>query len=313
MNNQSVIYFLTKRFPDEAAAVNYCVKQRWGDDISCPFGCKDTKVYNVSSSQPYKCSKCRKRFSVRTGTYMESSKIPVRIWLLAMYLMASSKTGISSAEMARQLDITQKTAWFLAHRIRHTFEQSKKLSGTVEADETYIGGKEANKHASQKSGIRGGYKGKTIVVGAKERRTGQVVCEVLDYADKTTLFKFIETYVAKGSTLFTDESICYKGVGRKGYDHRSVNHSRGEYVRGEVSTNSIESFWSIFKRAVYGTYTHLSKKHLQRYLDEFTTRGTDEDFVGRSCNSGVKPLSYNELVGKINGTQKETHRAPKGC
>ena len=230
MNNQSIIYFLTKRFPDEATAVDYAVKQRWGDSVNCPFGCKMAKVYNVSSTQPYKCSKCRRRFSVRTGTYMESSKIKVRIWLLAMFLMAASKNGISSAEMARQLGITQKTAWFLSHRIKHTFYQSGKLSGEVETDETFIGGKEKNKHAKDKLRIGGGMAGKVAVVGAKERGSGRVICEVVDSVDKTTLFNFIQRHVAKDTTLFTDESVCYKGIDKRGYEHHSVNHGRGEYV-----------------------------------------------------------------------------------
>ena len=292
MDNKSVINFLIKRFPDEVSAVDYFTKARWGHKPACPYGCR-SKVYDISNRvQPYKCSLCRRQFSVRTGTIMEGSKLDIRIWLLAIWILGHSKKGVSSLALAATLGITQKSAWYLSHRIRAACIASGQVSGVVEVDEAFIGGKEANKHANKKTHTR--TSNKTAVVGVVERG-GRIKAQVAE-ANKTAVWRFIRKNIKPGSTIYSDDSPIYRGLDKVGYQHQSVNHSAGEYVRGEVSTNSIESFWAVFKRAYKGTYHHLSEKHLQRYLDEFTSRRVAADFMGGVCQSNARRVSYKQLT-----------------
>ncbi|MYB39942.1 IS1595 family transposase [Candidatus Saccharibacteria bacterium] len=307
MKHKNLIHFLTRQFPDEKTAQAYFVKQRWGNSPSCPYGCSG-KVYNVSNkTQPFKCAVCRKLFSVKTGTIMENSPISVRTWLLAMWILGNLKKGISSYQLADMLGITQKTAWFVCHRIREACVDSGKLSGAVEMDATFVGGLEKNKHANKKH-RKGGTHGKLPVVGMIERG-GRVIAEAVDAEDKTVLFELAERHIEKGSTIYTDEHSGYKGLSKRGYSHFCVNHSKGEYVRGHVTTNTIESFFAAFKKAYKGTYTHLSKKHLQRYLDEFTTRFNFDNFLGQVCQKRASSLSYRLLT---HGKKKETYTAHQG-
>ncbi|MDE0267877.1 MAG: IS1595 family transposase [Acidimicrobiaceae bacterium] len=264
-------YAFWRRFPDESAAVKHVENVCWPEGVRCPH-CYSSSVAAVGNAKPmpWRCRDCRRHFSVRTNTVFAQSRIPVHTWLLAAHKLSSSRKGISSVQLAKEIGVTQKTAWFMLHRIREAMTYRGGLLGnTVEVDETYFGGRERNRHASEKTGLGRGPAGKTAVVGLKEHG-GSVKAFTAARTDRSHLSAVIVENVRRGATLYTDGNPGYNGL--RGYAHRAVSHSSGEYARGVVHTNSIESFWSLLKRAYVGTYHYLSPKHLQRYVDEFAAR-----------------------------------------
>ncbi len=264
---------IVELFPDDAAAERWSTEIRWPDGPHCPY-CGSVNVLSGAShkTMPYRCreKECRKRFSVRTKSALEASNVPYRKWAIAFYLFATNLKGISSMKLHRDLTVTQKTAWFMAHRIREACEGNHGLfSGPVEVDESYFGGRERNKHANKKQRMGRGAVGKIAVAGAKDRKTNRVSAEVVPATDRETLQAFVADKAAPGATVYTDEAKAYKGMP---FNHETVRHSTGEYVRGMASTQGIESFWATLKRAQMGTFHKISPKHLQRYVNEFTGR-----------------------------------------
>ena len=221
---------------------------------------------------PYRCreKECAKRFSVRTKTPMESSKLGFQVWAIALYQMTTNLKGVSSMKLHRDLGITQRSARFLAHRLRQAWKDSgPQFAGPVEVDETYFGGREGNKHDHKKKRLGRGGIGKAVIAGAKDRATNKVRAEVVEATDAKTLQGFIAGHAAPDATVYTDEAAAYKGMPFK---HESVRHGTGEYVRHMAHINGMESFWSMLKRARKGTFHHISVNHLDRYVTEFAGR-----------------------------------------
>ena len=273
---------------------------RWPNGIACERCGSLNIASRPARTVADRCRDCRHDFSVRTGTVIQGSNLPLSRWALAMYLLGSHPKGVSSVQMARDLGVTQKTAWHLAHRIRLAWASAPAVfAGPVEVDEAYLGGLERNKHAANRHRQGGGSVGKTIVVGARDRPTGRVAAAVVDRADADALFGFIRQHAAASATIYTDDLRTYRGMP---FAHRTVNHSACQYVRGDVSTNAIESFWAMLRRGYRGTYHQMSRRHLHRYVCEFTGRLNDRqgDTIDRMRRlaSGMagKRLRYRDLI-----------------
>lgn len=285
-------------FPNDTAAEQWFAETRWPDDPYCPHcGSFNVQSGAAHKTMPYRCRDCRKRFSVRTGTVMESSKLGHRIWALAIYMMSTNLKGVSSMKLRREFDITQRSAWYLAHRLRETWKgREAPFPGPMEVDETYVGGKRKQVRAEHGWG---GTSEKAVVVGAKDRGTGRVSAQVVENTDAKTLQGFVGDHAEDGTTVYTDDARAYQGMPFK---HEAVRHSTSEYVRGMAHTNGIESFWSMLKRGYQGTYHKMSPKHLQRYVSEFAGRHNvrELDTIDQMADivSGMagKRLRYRDLV-----------------
>ncbi|MCY3929999.1 MAG: IS1595 family transposase [Acidobacteria bacterium] len=269
------LFELERLFPDNEAAERWFEDARWNGEPCCPRCGGLDRVKRVKSKKPmpWHCGDCRRYFSVRTGTVIEASKIPFRKWAYAIFLWTTSLKGVSSMKLHRDLNISQKAAWFMAHRLREAYTSGGGLfSGPVEVDETYTGGKRKNMPKSKREKLTGrGAAGKMAVAGVKDRKTKKVSAAVVQRTDRETLHGFIRDRVEPGATVYTDDATAYREL--SDYTHDAVKHSLGEYVKDiDVHTNGIESLWSMFKRGFVGTYHRMSPKHLHRYVAEFVAR-----------------------------------------
>ncbi|MGZ9105068.1 MAG: IS1595 family transposase [Rhodoplanes sp.] len=258
-------------FPDQETARTYLEGRLWPKGPCCPV-CGLGERITVRAGGFYRCNQCKEDFTVRTGTLFERSHVPLHKWIYAMYLLVTARKGISSMQMAKEIGITQKSAWFVLHRLREACGSDlKKLAGVIEIDETYVGGIEKNKHEHKKLKAGRGAVGKTAVLGMRERG-GRTVAMPIQNTDADTIQGVIVQRVEVGSTLHTDEHGAYRDIGGLFFDHDTINHSQGEFVRDGVTTNSIEGVFALLKRGLIGVYHHASPKHLGRYVDEFAFR-----------------------------------------
>jgi transposase-like protein len=310
-------------FSDPDVCVEFLASLRWPNGVQCP-ACEEKRVSFLKTRRIWKCKECGRQFSVKLGTIFEESPIPLDKWLTAVWFVVNCKNGISSYELAKDLNITQKSAWFMLHRIREAFQRSRldntKLGGPnseVEVDETWIGGKSINMHKSRRLRYQqsGGHHGKTVVQGIFDREQRKIRATIVPNIKRETLQDEVLANVKYGTKLYTDNSVAYDKL-HWHYIHETVNHAE-EYVKGAVSTNSLENFWSLFKRNLRGTYVSVEPFHLFRYLDEqvwrFNHRGghsketriTDSERFTLACSQITgKRLTFAELTGKTNQQQE---------
>ncbi|HWD38637.1 MAG TPA: IS1595 family transposase [Fimbriimonas sp.] len=297
-------------FEDERVAWSYFVSRRWPKGVVCPHCSESGKIHLIESRLRFRCNDCGEQFSAKTGTVFEASHIPFSKWLPAMWLITNAKNGISSYELHRGLGVTQKTAWFMLHRIRLALQNGsfEKLADAVEVDETYIGGKARNMHKEVKERkITGtGGKDKAVVFGMLERG-GNVKLQHIERPTKKQLHKIIKENVLHGCNLYSDALRSYDGLDQT-FQHGVIDHATS-YVEGQIHTNGLENFWSLLKRTINGTYVSIEPFHLFRYLDEQAFRynerkGTDADrFELAVAGAKGKRVTYAALTGNVSQQQ----------
>ncbi len=299
-------------FPTEQAATEWFEQVFWNGSRCCGHcGSLNTREVPNARPMPYWCPDCRKYFSVRTGTAIARSNVPLQKWAIAIYLCLTSLKSVSSMKLHRDIGVSQPTAWFMLHRIREAWarESGGSFSGPVEADETYFGGRRRNMRKSRRRQLDGrGTIGKTAVAGIKDRPSNQVRAQVVESTNAEQLQGFVVNHSRSTATVYTDDCTAYQSLPMR---HESVKHSVGEYVRNQAHTNGIESFWAILKRAHKGTFHKLSPKHLNRYVQEFAAkhnmRNSDTLDQMRATVAGLigRNLLYRDLIAP-NGLSSQT-------
>jgi transposase-like protein len=314
------ILTLSEKLRTEADAYKFLEDLRWGDKPICSHcgsvekmyfltpangSTRSTRTGTASERRVWKCAACRKQFSVLTGTIFHGTKIPVRTWIFVVFEMCASKNGVAAREIQRKYNLTGKSAWHMLHRVRFAMEREPMaglLSGRVVADETWIGGKPSNRHGHRKGQGGQGKTDKTSVVALVSRETGEVRSRVVPNVKGHNLRRVLDEHVDPMAThLHTDSAGAYVKIGADFVEHSSVDHYAGEYVRGDVSTNQAENFFSQLKRSIDGTHHAVSRKHLDRYLSEF-------DF--RHSTRKISDSDRMAMVGRQVGGKRLTYRKP---
>lgn len=294
---------LIATMPGEKECRKFMENARWGDSPFCPH-CNSTKPYRFKDGKGFRCSnpKCKKDFSVTVGTVFENSKVALSKWLMAVYVIGAHKKGISSIQLAKDIGVTQKTAWFLLHRIRYAMGEpiNEPLIERVEVDETYVGGKIPNMSKKRRQKILDSGKDNKVAVMGLVERGGNARLTVIG---QRTFKEVIREHVSVNAYLNTDEHSGYKGLEMEFADHAAINHSQGEFLREDVHTNTVEGFFSLLKRTLYGIYHQVSPKHLQRYCDEVTYRYnsrkiSDVERFNKMISNVEGRLKYKTLIAK---------------
>lgn len=297
------VFDLIKAFPTEQSCIDHLEKLQWNGNVVSPFD-PSSKVYKCAGNK-YKCKNTGKYFNVRTNTVFDNTKIPLQKWFMALYVFSSHKKGISSHQLAKDISVTQKSAWFMLHRLRYAFDHPNfkaVLSEHVEIDETFVGGKNKNRHKSKKVENSQGrsHKDKTPVLGMIQR-DGNLITKVVPDTAQVTILPIIKENILPGTFVYTDEWQAYNNL-NKHYNHSRVNHGAKEYVNQMAHTNGIENFWSHLKRGIDGIYHWVSRGHLQAYVDEFTLRFNTRKFDTQSrfdlilVGIAGKRLKYQDLI-----------------
>jgi transposase-like protein len=305
----------SRYFSDPDVCVEFLAAMRWKQGVECPH-CKSKKHSYLKTRRIWKCGECKKQFSAKVGTVFEDSPVPLDKWMMVVWLVVNCKNGVSSWEIHRHLKVTQKTAWFMLHRVRLALKNNSDLllggEGTaVEVDESYVGGKVRNMHKERRQQFGGGISGKAVVQGMLDRSLREVRATVVPDTKRETLQNLVLNNIRRGSIVYSDEVVAYDKL-RDNFVHEVVNHSE-EYVRGRVHTNGLENFWSLMKRGLKGTYVCVEPFHLERYVDEqvfrYNNRATKDNplndsdrFVLALSQIAGKRLTYKELTGKVGET-----------
>jgi len=309
-------------FQERKTCIDYLTQLRWNGKPTCAF-CGHDHVYELKGKfKRYKCAACRKQFTALKGTIFEKSTVPLSKWFMTIFIMTTHRKGISSVQVSRDIGVTQKTAWFMLQRIRNAFKMQSftydKIGGTgkiTEMDEAYLGGKPGNMHKAKRIDKRLMEEKKVAVAGAIERG-GEVRLQVIDSTSYKTIVPFLVKNIHQGTKIMTDEHVAYGTVGRK-FEHHTIKHMLKEYVRGEVHTNTIENFWSLLKRGIYGTYHGIAPYHTQNYLEEFAFRFnsrniTEAQRFDKMVSLSNHRITYKSLISHGQNKKKKNSKASTG-